>query len=86
MGAAASLAEMVARQRSAEILDLPLGSVLPASGELLAMVVDHIDTLTTKLAEVEAERDTLRALIRKAVDSGSWFELIQEARPVEGGQ
>jgi hypothetical protein len=56
-----SMAEMVARQRSAEILDLPLGSPLPPSGELLAMALDYIDALTARAEKAEAERDALRA-------------------------
>jgi hypothetical protein len=49
--------------------------VLQRAPGLLAEALDHIDTLA-------AERDALRAAIGRAVDSGSWFELLQEARPV----
>jgi hypothetical protein len=49
-------------------------------------LANAVDALAAKLAEVDAERDALRALICRAVDSGSWFELLQEARPTEGGQ
>jgi hypothetical protein len=42
--------------------------------------------LTARAEKAEAERDALRALICRAVDSGSWFDLLQEARPAEGGQ
>jgi hypothetical protein len=46
---------------------------------------DHIDTLTAKLAEVEAEREALRAAL-SAYHAGRIGQSYFSPSPVEGGQ
>jgi hypothetical protein len=50
----------------------------PDTARRIAEFVNYLDTLTAKLAEVEAERDALRALVIEVAGSG--VESIAERR------
>jgi hypothetical protein len=66
------------------------------SRSLVAELLDHIDTLTAKLAEAEAERDALRAALLNISDNSDgmgWADLphtqwwVEHVRPLlEGDQ
>jgi hypothetical protein len=68
------------------------------SRSLVAELLDHIDTLTAKMAEVEADRDALRAvgdeLAQTVLSAFAYGRIAALARdymalvpsPVEGGQ